>query len=237
MIQRQTGSTVPPRGTPETFENLAKGMAEAEGSLFKLFPTFGRGPQINAEQLNQAVSRAYAERQRLEKQTEEAAATVLTQENITALDKTITLHENSARNWLKIFIATCVTMLGILVWLIAMESLPPNASVAQAIVHFFGKLLLVSFGLGLCVFSGRIYQTHIHNVIVNRQRRIASISFLQLYRAIEPSDQAGRQELIKQAAQAIFSQASTGFLHKSGNEFAPFAPFISEVIRTTKLSR
>jgi len=243
-IKKQEGNVVQPRPNPDSFRNWATQITQAEGALFKLFQVFRRAPQISADQLNQAVNRAYAERQKLEKQTEEAsragekvAVSVLSEENIAELDKAIKSHEHSADNWLRIFVGACAIMLIILGWLVATNSLPANASVAQAIVHLFGKVLLVSFGLGLCVFSGRIYQTHAHNVIVNRQRRIASISFLQLYRAIEPGDQAGRQELIKQAAQAIFAQTSTGFLHKSGNEFAPFAPFIAEVVRSARIAK
>lgn len=244
LIQKEEGNTVPPRTDPGTFKNFADRISEAEATLFKLFPLFKATTEFTTEQLNQAVERAYTAQQELQKQTTEAsrtgekvAATVLTQENIEELDKAIESHRISARNWLIIFLIACVTMLAVLIFLLYTNPLTTNASVNQLIAYMFGKLLLISFGFGLCIFSGRIYQTHAHNLIQNRQRRIASISFLQLYRAIDAGDQLGRQELIKQAAQAIFAQTSTGFLHKSGNEFTPFAPFITEVLRSGKLSK
>jgi hypothetical protein len=239
-IQERGGGSVvvQPRLSNEGIASLVNKIRDAEAGLFRLSPLFQRTPDASWKQLNEALAQAYTERAKLERRTEDAAATVLSAENIAELDKAITAHERSARNWLFIFPIMCAIMLSIFIsiWRSQNDSLAAGAgqSVGSAMIYLFGKLLLVSFGLGLCIFSGRIYQTHAHNIIVNRQRRIASISFLQLYRAIDATDQSGKQELIKQAGQAIFAQTSTGFLRKSGNEFTPLAPLISEIIKSKK---
>jgi hypothetical protein len=103
--------------------------------------------------------------------------------------------------------------------------------IVSTIVHFAAKVLLISFALGLCVITARIYQTHTHNAIVCRQRLLASDLFKELYRSIESGDQAGRVELIKQAAQAVLAHTSTGFLHKGGNEMMPWVDLAKEIAK------
>jgi hypothetical protein len=198
------------------------------------------------ERANEAERKLVEETAKAKKSTENIAAAVLTKENVNELGDAIKKHTDSAKKWLITFICACLITIRLLIWVTAksdnlawplpmtveLRTLPDNATLTQGIVYLFGKVLLLSFALGICVLTARTYQTHWHNVIVNRQRKIASVSFLELYRAIDTGDSESKKELVKQAAQAIFAHTSTGFLRKTSNEFAPFAPIITEVLKT-----
>lgn len=246
------------RKRPDTFVALAKGIDESFGEIWKVLhpleatvelPT-GENP-IQAK-LNERSEQLLA---RMDERYNETLVGKLADENYSHLDEAIVDHSELARRWLYTLGTMVVVTLALLGWIFgktgdqnlvmsfvsghiaasATGQPPPDGLTtviaAQAVANLAAKLLIVSFAMGACVICSKNYQAHIHNIVVNRQRKIAWISFLDLYRAVDTQDAVSRQQLVEQAAQAIFSHGSTGFLSKGANEFATLTEIIGEAAK------
>ena len=196
---------------------------------------------------------------RLASSSKDAAAVITANKETVSLVESIAQHRASSVHWLIAFTVCIAVTLGIMICILKtasggqaveehlklattyLSNQPPvdkdlvsRIITTNAITFFVAKVLFVSFAIGLCLITGRIYQTHTHNGIVCRQRLLANQLFVDLYRTLDAADQQGKVELIKQAAQAILAHTSTGFLHKGGNEMTPLTQVLMEAFKSSK---
>jgi hypothetical protein len=177
------------------------------------------------EKLQSAKVGAQQTSENLKEAAERAAVFVLSQQELGGIELIISDHKKSAQHWL-IFLSLIGVFAGLLLfWLMIpdqqflfwfgpvahhyenSEGWHHTASVIQraVIISFFAAILFAAF---------RVYQNHVNAIVVNRQRRLALVTFGKLYEALGSADAAARTEIVKQAAQTIFGQNSTGFLGK-----------------------
>ncbi|MBE2283467.1 MAG: hypothetical protein IAE77_08390 [Prosthecobacter sp.] len=243
---------------PNIFPSLAKEVRESCERVIDLFDPLIAKQKLEAldpknvaaqiERLSEKIEER--EKQALEQQ-KAAESAVLVEDNVAELSTAIAHHESEAAKWFKFYVGILIFTLWIMIWMFANPPLlfwfgprfnpvtsglfqDPEDPLLQMIRLGIGKLVLASFIIGICVITGRIYQTHVHNVIVNRQRRMASVAFLQLYKALDPMDAASRNNVVVQACQAIFTHSSTGFLPKSSNEYTNLAEVLAEAIKKAR---
>jgi len=240
-IRVAKGNAAPPR--KQHFQEQEAAINTAENILYEVMmpyvaltrnlpSTITQGLRDEIAKASETLSNLKSEVEAASKEKQQVAAAVLTHDNVEEINFSINRHEGAASKWLWTFVALSVASAGVVGYLNFFEQpLPQAPSPVEVAAHFIGKLLLITFFFGLCVLASRIYQTHVHNVIVNRQRKIASVSFLQMLKALESSDKETQTELVKQAAQSIFAHTSTGFLNKSSNELMPLTSVLAEIIK------
>lgn len=254
LIKVENTGTVRQNNIP----SLERKLGESEVLILDLFEPLITKQQLRsldpgalAGQIEQLSARIEQREQQAKAEQRAAESAVLAKDNVTELSTVITHHETEAAKWFLFYVGILVFTFWIMIWMFANSPLfflggprfnPPQWSffqdpedpILQAIRLGVGKIVLASFIIGICVITGRIYQTHVHNVIVNRQRRMASVAFLQLYKALDPTDAASKNNLVVQACQAIFTHSSTGFLPKGSNEFVTLADVLAEAIKKAR---
>ncbi|QIF03836.1 hypothetical protein [Roseimicrobium sp. ORNL1] len=260
-IEVQKGSTQKGRYAESSVRGLIDQVEDKYRDIFKYMQYFEPGeagdiPQVNPlqEQLNRESKELVA---KLQETYKASLAAKIADDNLRTLRDTIEEHRKQADKWLawliRCLLATVLMLLALTFMMgrvdtteqiiaaqISAAATGQNTpvftdfSIAHAITQIVSKLVLVSFALGCCVICSRNYQAHIHNVIVNKQREVAWESFKDLYNSIEAGDQTAKQQLVMEAAQAIFAHGSTGFLSKGANEFAALASVVGEVVNKAK---
>ncbi|MBL9116239.1 MAG: hypothetical protein JNJ83_14630 [Verrucomicrobiaceae bacterium] len=178
--------------------------------------------------------------------SKEASRSVLTHQNVTELEKVITNYETSTTIWAWAFAIVSIATLRMLVWIVAendkfgfcfgpiFRPLSASSELSEIASYMITKILLASFLFGLCVTTARMYQAHWQNLIINRQRRIAWVSFMSLYKSIDLADAGSKEQLVIQAAQSIFAHNNTGFLPSGTNEFSSLPSALTEFAKLAK---
>lgn len=180
-----------------------------------------------------------AQRSEIAEEKKEAEASIFTAENITFASEVITYHEKQARSWLYIFagtVAATIALLWILYFDVGMDPIMgwldrPDLAIPKLILKAVSKVIFATFAVSVCVVVGRIYQSHVHNVVVNQQRKMAAVSFYHIYKQIAEKDESSRKDLVVHAGEAIFRHVSTGFLNKGNNEVASLIPIATEIVK------
>ncbi len=214
------------------------------------------------QELSEVVNERFLQMAKLEEKlsmtTKDAFAAFAASKEKVTLAERIRDHRKGAVQWLIAFAMCCIVTVGYILWIVRDSSsgatmlnlgiaahlhaatstsvdlgVTNKLLMASVVGTIASKMLLASFAIGLCVITGRFYQTHIHNEIVCKQRLLASDLFVTLYQSLGANDSEGKTELIRQAAQSILAHTSTGFLHKGGNELAPLIAQLPEIAKKT----
>jgi hypothetical protein len=232
-----SGGVVPPRWHPTQFESEAAAVASRHAELYQLLEPLREfkpsDVQRQIDELRQVVVTAGLERQstkdtteQLEKAKQETAAYVLSDITVHELDDAIQAYRNGANRWLWILFISALIAFRIAWWVnipddkilwwwgaIFPQPQVPLASL-DVLVNLGRKALLLSAAFTVPILALRVYYTYLHNVVINRQRKISVKAFTKLYALMKDSDPLTKVELVKQAAQTIFTQGATGFLSK-----------------------
>ena len=253
---------LPPRWSPQQFQEAATKVEAMDGELYQLVePNREFSPsdvQGEIERLKQSVLEATLERQstkdttkeakettdQLDRKTKKSAALVLSDVATKELDEAIGLYTGSAKYWL-IFLAASAIIAFRLAWWVNIPDdkilwiwgpvFPQPVLPLETLdvtVNLGRKILLLSAAFAVPMLALRVYYTNLHNVVINRQRKISVNAFTKLYALMENSDPATKTELVKQAAQTIFAQGTTGFLSKKGD--IPVTQLVSGLLRSAK---
>src|SRR5262249_7534643 len=165
---------------------------------------------------------------------QEAAAYVLTDITVDELDWAIKMHSWGAKCWLLILFLSAFIAFRIAWWVSIPDDkilwgagaifpqLPDHPTSIDVAAHLGRKLFLLAAAFAVPLLALRVYYTHLHNLVINRQRKISIRAFTKFYALMKDADAATKVELVKQAAQTIFAQGATGFLAKGRIEF-PFS--------------
>lgn len=232
-----SGGVVPPRWGQQQFESQAASVASRHAELYQVLePLRDFAPsdvQRQIDELKELVVTAGLERQstqdttqQLEKAKKETAAYVLADIIVDELDSAITAHTKSANRWLVFLFISTLVAFRIAWWvnipddkiLWAAGAIFPQPerplTALDVTVNLGRKILLISAAFAVPLLALRVYYTNLHNLIVNRQRKISVNAFTKFYALMKDSDTPTKTELVKQAAQTIFAQGNTGFLSK-----------------------
>ena len=241
-IQQPSG-VVPRRIPPNRYSDMAVKVRERHADLFQLLDPLRevRPGDIEKElgELRELIVKSSLERKSAEGTTEklqevkkEAAAFVLSKENVAEIDNAIAAHARSAKQWRWVLLISAIVAFRIAWWLNVpgdklfwgwggpvFPVIPDHPEYLDVLANLGRKVLLVSAAFAVPFLALRVYQINLHNLIVNRQRKIAVVTFTELYALMENADAATRIELVKMSAQTIFGQGATGFLTKQRYDF------------------
>jgi hypothetical protein len=252
------GGVVPPRWQPNQFQSEAAAVESRYADVYQLIETLREfkpsDVQRQIDELKELVVTAGLERQstkdtteQLEKAKQETAAYVLSDITVQELDDAIQAYRKGATSWLWILFISSVIAFRIAWWVnipddkilwwwgpIFPQPHIPLTSL-DSLVNLGRKVLLLSAAFTVPILALRVYYTNLHNVVINRQRKISVNAFTKLYALMKESDPPTKVELVKQAAQTIFAQGPTGFLSKPRSNPELF-DLVTSMIRTTSKS-
>jgi hypothetical protein len=243
-----------PRWDSAKFESMAQLVKSRYADLFVILEPLRQfkpsDVQKQIDELRGLIVQSGLEREsakgttaELEQAQREAAAYVLSEITIRELDDTIAIHKKAARNWLFILIISAVIAFRIAWWvnipntkffgwdgIIFPQPAVPLTSL-EALQTLGRKILLLSAAFFIPLLALRVYYTNLHNLVINRQRKISVNAFTKLYALMKDSDPTTKAELVKQAAQTIFTQGATGFLSKYRSDPELFG-LVASLLRT-----
>lgn len=155
---------------------------------------------------------------------------VLARGEIAVLGNVLQNQRRMSKMWLTTLIITLLSVFYIIIWLATpyhplfgwgpfSPTPPANASPAVIVFYSISKLLVGAFAFGGLIMVARLYQTYLHNLVVNEQRLVASDSFKQLNTVLADAPPEVRTKLVEVASKAILEHSSSGFLPSGTNEF------------------
>lgn len=158
----------------------------------------------------------------------EAAANVIVKRNIDEVGAIIRFHYKQSVFWFGAILCSFVFSFYLAIWMNSQfplfitggpmfEKLPEHALLPDILVHIFHRIVFISLIFSVPILSVRNYDNHLHNLIVNRQRKAAFVTLTSLLEA-PFADADFKKTIVHEAAQTIFSQTTTGFLTKSGGD-------------------
>jgi hypothetical protein len=243
-----------PRWGAGNFKSTTNLVKSKYSSLFQILEPLRQfkpsDVQRQIDELRELIVRAGLEREttkgtteELEHARKEAAAYVLSEINVRELDDTIAIHRKAARWWLLVLLISALIAFRIAWWVnipddkilwgwgpIFAQAVTPSSSL-EALQTLGRKILLLSAAFAIPLLALRVYYTNLHNLVINRQRKISVTAFTKLYALMKDSDATTKTELVKQAAQTIFTQGATGFLSKYGSNPELFG-LVTSLLRT-----
>lgn len=177
---------------------------------------------------------------------DQIAVDVLAKGETVVLGQLISDQRSQSSLWLKVLAGTIFTVLYLLVWASTANfplfikcgpifpSPQPGDPASMPVYYAVSKLLIGAFALGCLVMVARLYQTYLHNLVVNQQRLVASDSFKKLNTVLGDADPSIRLKLVEVASRAILDHSSSGFLPTGTNEFTPLIQPLVEAAKGGK---
>lgn len=239
----------PSRWDARQYTAQASAVEARHADLFQLLEPLRevRSSDVRSEMdaLRDLINQSFRERESTKGTTEqlkETAAYVLTDITVDELDSAIEAHSRSAKRWLVILFVSALVAFRLAWWVNIPEDkiiwcwgpMFPQPTVPLdtlgVTVNLGRKILLLSAAFAVPLLALRVYYTNLHNLVVNRQRKISVNAFSKLYALMKEADIGTKTELVKQAAQTIFAQGPTGFLSKGRNDL-PLSQLVSSLTK------
>lgn len=178
------------------------------------------------QSLRAELDNKFDEAQGVIQQMREAAASIGITEYNRAFNDEVQVYEKSADRWLLDTVGSLVLLIVAVVSLFLFNIAPIAtqadgtpatgiATVAPVVGDTVLRLTVVSALTFFVLFCSRNYAAARHNAVVNKHK----VAALKTFRAFiaGTDDQAVKDEILKQAAQAVFVSQSSGFLRGEGD--------------------